>query len=438
MSDTTGQDQQKNMRRVALTSLAGTSIEWYDFFLYATAAAVIFPIAFFPQEDPTTALLISFSSLAVGFLARPLGGIVFGHFGDRIGRKRTLVVALMMMGITTTLIGLLPTYASIGVAAPILLVLLRFVQGLAIGGQWGGAMLLVTESAPADQRGWYGAYAQAGAPLGVVLANLAFIGVSSSMSDEAFMDWGWRLPFIASIILIGISMYIQLKIEDTEAFRSLSDAQSAADKPTETVKRSPVIEAIRKYPKRIMLAAGAFLSVQVTFYILIAFVISYGMQSPNLMLSKDLMLTAVLIAAAIMVPTQFYFSGLSDRLGRKNVYRWGAILTGIWGFALFPLIDTGDPLFICFAITMGLLFLGMQYGPQAAYFTELFSTEVRYSGASLGYQLGAIIGGALAPTIAVLLWDSFGIFYVSVYIAIAALLTLWSLSQLEETKGNSL
>ena len=438
MSDTVGQDQQQNMRRVALTSLAGTSIEWYDFFLYATAAAVIFPIAFFPQEDPTTALLISFSSLAVGFLARPLGGIVFGHFGDRIGRKRTLVVALMMMGITTTLIGFLPTYASIGIAAPALLVLLRFVQGLAIGGQWGGAMLLVTESAPANQRGWYGAYAQAGAPIGVVLANLAFIGVSSSMSDEAFMDWGWRLPFIASIVLIGISMYIQLKIEDTEAFRSLSNAQSEADKPVATVKRSPVIEAIRKYPKRIMLAAGAFLSVQVTFYILIAFVISYGMQSPNLMLSKDLMLTAVLVAAAIMVPTQFYFSGLSDKIGRKNVYRWGAILTGVWGFALFPLIDTGNTLFICLAITMGLLFLGMQYGPQAAYFTELFSTEVRYSGASLGYQIGAILGGALAPTIAVLLWDSFGIFYVSVYIAIAALLTLWSLSQLEETKGNKL
>ena len=438
MSETIGQDQQQNMRRVALTSLAGTSIEWYDFFLYATAAAVIFPIAFFPQEDPTTALLISFSSLAVGFLARPLGGVVFGHFGDRIGRKRTLVVALMMMGITTTLIGFLPTYASIGVAAPILLVLLRFVQGLAIGGQWGGAMLLVTESAPADQRGWYGAYAQAGAPLGVVLANLAFIGVSSSMSDEAFMDWGWRLPFIASIVLIGISMYIQLKIEDTQAFQSLSNAQSATDKPAETVKRSPVIEAIRKYPKRIMLAAGAFLSVQVTFYILIAFVISYGMKSPNLMLSKDLMLTAVLVAAAIMVPTQFYFSGLSDRIGRKNVYRWGAILTGAWGFALFPLIDTGNPLLICLAITVGLLFLGMQYGPQAAYFTELFSTEVRYSGASLGYQLGAIIGGALAPTIAVLLWSSFGIFYVSVYIAIAALLTLLSPSHLEETKGSTL
>jgi MFS family permease len=299
-------------------------------------------------------------------------------------------------------------------------------------------MLLVTESAPAERRGWYGAYAQAGAPIGVVLANLAFIGVSTSMSDEAFMEWGWRLPFIASIVLIGISMYIQLKIEDTDAFKSLSEAQKAADKPTAVVERSPVIEAIRKYPKRIMLAAGAFLSVQVTFYILIAFVISYGMQSPSLMLSKNLMLTAVLIAAAIMVPTQFYFSGLSDRLGRKQVYRWGAILTGLWGFALFPLIDTGDTVLICLAITMGLVFLGMQYGPQAAYFTELFTTEVRYSGASLGYQIGAIIGGALAPTIAVLLWDSFGIFYVSVYIAIAAVLTLLSLSQLEETKGNRL
>ena len=439
MSDTTGQDQQQNMRRVAMTSLAGTSIEWYDFFLYGTAAAVIFPKAFFPQDLPTMVLLIiSFSTLAVGFLARPLGGIIFGHFGDRIGRKRTLVVALMMMGVATTLIGFLPTYASIGIAAPLLLVALRFIQGLAIGGQWGGAMLLVTESAPADQRGWYGAYAQAGAPMGVILANLAFIGVSSSMSDEAFLEWGWRLPFIASILLIGISMYIQLKIEDTEAFKNLSEAQAANDKPAETVERSPVVEAIRKYPKRIMLAAGAFLSVQVTFYILIAFVIAYGVNSPDLNLSRDTMLMAVLVAAAIMVPTQFYFSGLSDRIGRKSVYKWGAILTGAWGFALFPLVDTGNPMLIGFAITMGLLFLGMQYGPQAAYFTELFSTEVRYSGASLGYQIGAILGGALAPTIAVLLWRDFGIFFVSVYIMIAAILTLWSLSQLEETQGSSL
>ena len=235
------QNKEQNMRRVALTSLAGTSIEWYDFFLYGTAAAVIFPKAFFPQDlPPMVLLIISFSTFAVGFIARPLGGLIFGHFGDRVGRKRTLVVALMMMGAATTLIGLLPTYAAIGVAAPLILVLLRFVQGLAIGGQWGGAMLLVTESAPADQRGWYGAYAQAGAPVGVILANLAFIGVSSSMSEEAFMDWGWRLPFIASIVLIGISMYVQLRLEDTEAFKALQESQDgeASDQP---IAASPVL-----------------------------------------------------------------------------------------------------------------------------------------------------------------------------------------------------
>jgi len=428
----------KNMRKVALTSLAGTSIEWYDFFLYGTAAAVVFPKAFFPQDlPPMVLLIISFSTFAVGFIARPVGGLIFGHFGDQIGRKRTLVVALMMMGSATTLIGFLPTYGTIGVAAPLLLVFLRFVQGLAIGGQWGGAMLLVTESAPANKRGWYGAYAQAGAPVGVILANLAFIGVSMNMSDEAFMDWGWRVPFVASIALIGISMFVQLKLEDTDAFKALqASREEAPDKAK--VKSSPVIEALRRYPKRIMLAAGAFLSVQVTFYILIAFTVAYGLNSPTVDLSRDAMLTAVLIASAVMVPTQFYFSGLSDRLGRKTIYRWGAILTGLWGFALFPLIDTGSLPLIVLGITLGLAFLGMQYGPQAAYFTELFTTEVRYSGASLGYQIGAIVGGALAPTIAVLLWNELGIFFVSLYILLAAALTLWSLALLEETGGREL
>lgn len=426
------------MRKVALTSLAGTSIEWYDFFLYGTAAAIVFPIAFFPQDlPPMVLLIISFSTFAVGFIARPLGGIVFGHFGDRVGRKRTLVVALMMMGVATTLIGLLPTYDSIGLAAPLCLVLLRFIQGLAVGGQWGGAMLLVTESAPADQRGWYGAYAQAGAPMGVILANLAFISVSASMSDEAFLAWGWRLPFIASIALIAISLFIQLRMEDTEAFKALQ-AEQATNPQREVATRSPVFEAMRRYPRRILLAAGAFLSVQVTFYILIAFVIAYGLNSPTVDLTRDELLVSVLVAAAIMMPAQFYFSGLSDRVGRKQIYRWGAILTGIWGFAIFPLVDTGIPILITLAVTMGMVLLGMQYGPQAAYFTELFATEVRYSGASLGYQIGAILGGALAPTIAVLLWQELGIIYVSVYILVAALLTLWSLSQLEETGGKAL
>ena len=431
-------DQQKNMRRVALTSLAGTSIEWYDFFLYGTAAAVIFPKAFFPQDlPPMVLLIISFSTFAVGFIARPLGGVVFGHFGDQVGRKRTLVIALMMMGVATTLIGLLPTYQSIGIAAPLMLVALRFIQGLAVGGQWGGAMLLVTESAPSEKRGWYGAYAQAGAAVGVILANLAFLSVSTSMSDEAFIEWGWRLPFIASIVLIGISLYVQLSMEDTEAFKALKAAQAEAGEQA-AVPKSPVLEAIRRYPRRIMLAAGAFLSVQVTFYILIAFVIAYGLNSPSVELTRDEMLTSVLIAAAAMIPALFYFSGMSDRVGRKQIYRWGAILTGVGGFALFPLIDTGNPLMITLAVTVGMIFLGMQYGPQAAYFTELFSTEVRYSGASLGYQIGAILGGALAPTIAVLLWTELGIFFVSLYILLAAGLTLWSLSQLEETGGRSL
>jgi MFS family permease len=426
------------MRKVALTSLAGTSIEWYDFFLYGTAAAVVFPKAFFPQDLPAMVLLIiSFSTFAVGFIARPVGGLIFGHFGDRIGRKHTLVVALMMMGTATTLIGLLPTYATIGVAAPLLLVLLRFIQGLAIGGQWGGAMLLVTESAPADKRGWYGAYAQAGAPVGVILANLAFIGVSMNMSDEAFMAWGWRLPFIASIALIMVSLYVQLRLEDTEAFKALQATRASGDQAVQ-ITRSPVIEALRRYPRRIGLAAGAFLSVQVTFYILIAFAVAYGLNSPTVDLTRDQMLTAVLIASAVMVPTQFYFSGLSDRVGRKKIYRAGALLTGLWGFALFPMIDTGSLLLITMGITLGLVFVGMQYGPQAAYFTELFSTEVRYSGASLGYQIGAILGGALAPTIAVLLWNELGITFVSVYILIAALLTLGSLWALEETGGRAL
>ena len=433
------ESQTKNIRKVALTSLAGTSIEWYDFFLYGTAAAIIFPKAFFPSDMPAmVALIASFSTFAVGFLARPLGGIIFGHFGDRVGRKQTLVLALLIMGTSTTLIGLLPTYATIGYIAPLILVLLRFVQGLAIGGQWGGAMLLVTESAPADKRGWYGAYAQAGAPIGVILANLAFLGVSGGMSEDAFLDWGWRLPFLASIVLIGVSLYVQLNLEDTEAFKKLANNQSEESIEDTPIRRSPIVEVIVNYPKRIFLAAGAFLSIQVTFYILIAFIMAYGVNSPSVMLSRDTMLTAVLVAAMIMVPAQFWAAGLSDRVGRKRVYLWGAALSGIWAFALFPLVDTGNIYIVTGAIAVGLIFTGMQYGPQAAFFTELFSTEVRYSGASLGYQIGAILGGALAPTIAVMLWNTYGVAYVSVYMAIAALATLFCVSRLSETSGNKI
>ena len=240
-----------NMRKVALTALAGTSIEWYDFFLYGAAAALIFPTAFFGEVNPSTALILSLLTFAAGFIARPIGGIIFGHFGDKIGRKKTLVIALILMGVASTLIGLLPTYAMIGVAAPIILTILRFAQGLAIGGQWGGAMLLVTESAPSNQRGFYGAYAQAGVPIGVILANLAYIITGSLMSDESFYIWGWRIPFLASAVLIGLSMYIQLTMEDTKAFQELQAArenqQNNDNQNSNIIKKSPIIEAIKKY-----------------------------------------------------------------------------------------------------------------------------------------------------------------------------------------------
>ena len=432
MQDITSVNKESSMRKVALTALAGTSIEWYDFFLYGAAAALVFPTAFFGEVPESTALILSLLTFAAGFIARPIGGIIFGHFGDKVGRKKTLVAALMLMGVASTLIGLLPTYAMIGVAAPILLTTLRFAQGLAIGGQWGGATLLVTESAPSNKRGYYGAYAQAGAPIGVILANLAFIATSALLSDDAFMSWGWRIPFLASAILIGISMYIQLTMEDTKAFRDLQNHQTLKDKVEEKpIQKSPVLEAIMKYPKRIALAAGAFLSIQVTFYILVAFLLAYGVKSADM--SRDDMLAAVLIGSAIMVPIQFVFSSYSDRNGRKGIFMTGAILTAIWAFAIFPLVDTGNFWLTVIAVSFGLSFLAMMYGPQAAFFTELFSTEVRYSGATLGYQLGAIAGGAFAPTIAAKLWTDYDILWVSVYIAFASFLTLLSVMSLTET-----
>jgi MFS family permease len=297
-------------------------------------------------------------------------------------------------------------------------------------------MLLVTESAPSDRRGYYGAYAQAGAPVGVILANIAFISVSMLTSEENFLSWGWRIPFLISFILVIISMYIQLNLEDTKAFKDLEAMKSSDDSSPKVIKSSPILEALRRYPKRISLAAGAFLSVQVTFYILVAFILAYGVQTTDL--SRNDLLMAVLIGSALMVPTQFMFSDYSDKNGRKGIFMTGAALTALWSFALFPLIDTGNFYLVILGVTGGLAFLGMMYGPQAAFFAELFSTEVRYSGASLGYQIGAIIGGSFAPTIATLLWKNYDIFWVSVYIAFASILSLISVYFLTETYKSDL
>ena len=426
----------RSMRTVAMTALGGTSIEWYDFFIYGTAAALVFPTLFFSEDMPRyVSLLASFSTFAVGFLARPVGGVVFGHFGDRVGRKAALVTALMMMGVATTLIGLLPSYAQIGPLAPVLLIFLRFVQGLAVGGQWGGAMLLVTESAPSNQRGFYGAFAQCGAPAGLVLANLAFLAVSGSLSDEAFMDWGWRVPFISSVLLIGLSLYVQLKLEDTEAFKELAEASQ----PTEAKPRSPVLKALTTYPREIALAAGSFLGVQVTFYICVAFIISYGTDPEGLNIARSDMLTAVLISTLFAIPANFFFGAWSDRHGRRGIYKLGAILTGLWAFVMFAMIDTGNWYLITAGLAISHIFISMMYGPQAALLSELFSTEVRYSGASLGYQLGAILGGGFAPIIATTLLLIFGSsMWVAAYIALANVLTWFAIHALKETDNRDL
>ncbi len=427
-----------SMRKLAATALGGTSIEWYDFFLYGTAAALVFPVLFFPKDLPAyVALIASFSTFAVGFLARPVGGIVFGHFGDRVGRKSALVAAMTLMGVATTLIGLLPSFSQIGVAAPLALILCRFAQGLAIGGQWGGAMLLVTENAPANKRGFYGAFAQAGAPMGVILANLAFLIVSASVTDEEFMSWGWRIPFVISFVLVGLALYVQFRLEETPAFKALEKEKSETPNPGSD--RSPVLEALSKFPKQIALGAGAFLAVQVSFYIFIVFVVSYGTDSSGLGMSRSDMLLAVLISSAAQIPGLFYFSAYSDRHGRIGVYKLGAILMGLWAFAVFPIMNTGSLLLITLALCVAQIFISMMYGPQAALLTELFSAEVRYSGASLGYQIGAILGGALAPIAATALLASFGSpLWISGYIAFACALTWLSVHALRDHRSHEM
>ncbi len=455
-----GPPEIRSVRKVALTALAATSIEWYDFFLYGTAAALIFPTVFFPAEmPPLVSQLASFSTFAVGFIARPIGGIVFGHFGDRVGRKRALVTALLMMGIATTLIGCLPSYALAGALAPLLLIVLRFVQGLAIGGQWAGAVLLATESAPPGQRGFYGSLAQTGAPIGTILANLAFLLVSTSLTDQAFLAWGWRVPFLASVVLIALGLYVQLRLEDTAAFRELRalkerrDAEAAAERARQSRigieaaraelaaerQPSPVLEAVRTYPKQIALAAGSFIAAQVTFYILVAFVIAYGSGASGLGIPRSTMLVGVLIGAVVMIPGVIVAAVVSDRHGRRGVIMLAAAALALWGFALFPLIDTRSLLWISVGIGVGQVLVGAMYGPQAAFFAEIFETRVRYSGASLGYQLGGILGGGLAPIIATALLARYGnTTGISVYIALACLVSFVSVRWLKETYRNTM
>ncbi|MBS0393578.1 MAG: MHS family MFS transporter [Proteobacteria bacterium] len=418
------------MARLVLTGLAGTSIEWFDFYLYGVASALVFPTLYFaPGLPPLVALFASFSTFAVGFFARPVGAALFGHLGDRAGRKAALAAALVLMGSATALIGCLPGYAVLGAWAPALLVVLRFLQGLAIGGQWGGAMLLVVENAPPARRGFYGSFTQVGAPAGVVAANLAFLLATALTTPAGFLAVGWRVPFWLSIGLVGLAYYVHRRVEETPEFRALKAARDArlATMPAAAVPaaRSPLVEALCSHPRQILLAAGAFLAVQVSFYLSITFVVAYGASRDYLALSKSTMLACVLVASAATAPALVLFGALSDRFGRLRLYMAGSALMAAWAFAFFPLIDTRSPVLITLAICVTQAINGMMYGPQAALFAEMFQTRVRYSGASLGYQLGSAVGGAVAPSVATAILATYhGTFGISVYMAGACLVTL--------------
>ena len=381
----------QSIKKVATASFIGTTIEWYDFFLYGTAAALVFGDLFFPESEPLVGTLLAFGTYAVGFAARPIGGVVFGHYGDRIGRKSMLVLSLVIMGVATFLIGCLPTFNSIGILAPILLVVLRFAQGIGVGGEWGGAVLMSVEHAPKGRRGFFGSWPQMGVPAGLLISTAVFALVQAMTNEAAFMAWGWRVPFLASAILVGVGLFIRLRIMESPAFERV--------KETKTEAKKPIVDVVRKYPREVLTAMGMRVAENGCFYILTVFVLAYG--EDELGLAKGTMLTGVIIAAAIGLVTVPLWGALSDRVGRKPLYLAGAVVTTLWAFPLFGLINTESPVLIWLSIAIGInLGHDLMYGPQAAYFSELFGTRVRYSGASLGYQLASVFAGGFAPLIA--------------------------------------
>ncbi|MDV6247458.1 MFS transporter [Rhodococcus opacus] len=419
----------KRMRGVIIAALSASTLEWYDFYIYGTAAALVFNEVFFPNVDPTIGTLAAFATFGVGFLFRPLGGLIFGHFGDTRGRKTLLVVAMLLMGIATFLIGVLPTYEMIGIAAPILLVVLRAVQGLAVGGQYGGAMLLVTENAPAHRRGFYGSFAHIGPSLAVILSNVIFLVVVAAVDSEALQSWAWRIPFLLSAVVVAAGLYMQLKLEDTAEFTEMRAKQQAdASKPGSAPRRgrSPIVQAVLTHPKQLLQAGGMILVIQVYYYVLIVFTISYATSSG---ISRTTALLAVLASSAVTVVSIPYFAALSDRVGRKKVLLSAAVATTLTAFPFVQLLASGNAALLTIAVVVPGLTLGALYGPMAAFYYEMFSAEIRYSGASIGYQLGAVVGGGFAPLLASTLLAATGtILSVGAYIAVAGLISIWAIA----------
>jgi metabolite-proton symporter len=395
----------RSIIKVAASASAAAAIEWYDFFIYGIAAALVFPTLFFPADmPPFVAQIAAFGTFAVGFIARPIGGILFGHFGDIVGRKRALAAALLIMGVTTACIGLLPSYQKIGVIAPLALVVLRFVQGLSVGGQWGGAALMAIESAPAGKRGFYGSFVQMGVPSGLVLANVVFLLVSHYVSPENFLVWGWRIPFLLSFALVLIGFYVQFHLEEPGEFKQAVPA-AGEGKPGKP-KALPLAKVLTGHLPEVLLAGGAFIANNTCFYVAITWIVAYG--SSTLGIAKETMLAAVMTASLLMVPILMLCGAISDRYGRRGIFMLGAVLAGLWLFVMFPMVESRSVLLIMIAISVEMALIAMMYGPQAALFAELFPVEVRYSGASLGYQIGSVFGGGFAPIIATGLFAKFG------------------------------
>lgn len=418
-----------SVRRVVLASFIGTTIEWYDFFLYGTAAALVFNRLFFPTLDTFAGTMASFATYAVGFFARPVGGVVFGHFGDRMGRKSMLVTTLMLMGTATFLIGVLPTYEQIGVAAPVALVVLRFVQGFGVGGEWGGAVLMVVEHGHHGRRGLNASWVQAGVPAGLLLANAVFM-LCSLLPNEAFLNWGWRVPFLLGIALLAVGMFIRLQILESPLFAKVREQKRQA--------AVPFFDVLKRYPRNVLLAIGARLAENASFYVFSVFVLTYGTQ--NLHMPRSTLLNCVLIASVVQFFTIPMFGLLSDHVGRRPVYLGGALSLAAFAFPYFWLVNTGHPIWVGLATVISLVIVAAMYGPQAAFFSELFGTDVRYTGASIGYQLASPLAGGLAPMISMSLleWSDGRSWPVAVYLIALSVLTLVSVWLAAETHRSQL
>jgi len=422
-------EEEARMRRKAIVAAAiGTSIEWYDFFLYSTVAALVFPALFFPKQDPNTAILLSFSTYFVGFAARPVGAALFGHYGDRLGRKVTLIATLLVMGIGTVLIGIIPTYAQIGVFGAVLLTVLRALQGIGIGGEWGGSVLLSLEWNSGGRRGLVGSWPQFGVPVGLVLSNGAFL-LFNALTGDQFLVWGWRIPFLLSIVLIGVGLYIRLGILETPVFASLAD--------TQRIEQAPVVEVLRRNGREVVLSALARLGQNTQFYIFTSFILVYG--TTTLHFARGSLLNATLVMSVLSLITVPLFGLLSDRYGRRRVYLIGCAIMVVFPFIYYGLLDTRVALIVFLAIAISLPIHDVQYGPQAALIAESFTGRLRYSGASLGYQAASIIAGGPAPIVATFLIATFhSSLAVAIYLALCAAVSVLATLGLRDNRDRDI